>query len=60
MKRRIKGIIERCEGTILDIGCVQHSLENIRSDSWLHGKLAEKFSNPTEIDTFKDKNLLGG
>ena len=55
MERRIKEIIARCEGTILDIGCVHHSLENIKSDSWLHGKLTENFSTVMGLDFLKEE-----
>ena len=53
MERRIKEIIARCEGAILDIGCVQHTLENIKSVSRLHGRLAERFNDVVGIDYLK-------
>lgn len=59
MERRIKEIIERGEGKILDIECIQHSLENIKSDSWLDGKLAEIIGNFTTRNMLKAKNILG-
>ena len=55
METRIKEIIARCEGSILDFGCVQHSLESIKSDSWLHGKLAENFSNVVGVDILREE-----
>ena len=54
MKVRTEEIIKRCGGSILDIGCVQHSLESIKNDFWLHGQLTENFSNVTGIDVLKE------
>ena len=34
METRIKEIIKRCEGSILDLGCVQHSLKR---SNLIHG-----------------------
>jgi len=55
MERRIKEIIARCRGSILDIGCVQHTLKNIKSDSWLHGRLAERFNDVVGIDYLEEE-----
>lgn len=57
-KNRIKEIIVRCEGSILDIGCVATQLEslkrNIKSNLWwLHGELAKRFSKVVGIDILK-------
>lgn len=57
MKPRVKEIIERCNGSILDLGCVQHTLKGIESDSWLHGKLTERFSYVIGIDILKEEVL---
>ena len=55
MERRVKEIIARCEGAILDVGCVGPP-DAIYSDfyPWLHGKLVEKFSNVLGIDIQKE------
>jgi len=55
MEMRIKEIVERCEGSILDIGCVQHTLERVKSDSWLHGALAERFNEVMGIDILQEE-----
>lgn len=54
MQQRIQKIIENCEGEILDIGCLQHSLENVKSNDWLHGRLCENFKTVVGIDMDED------
>lgn len=55
MDIRIKEILQRCEGSILDIGCVQHTLECVKNDSWLHGNLTEIFNDVVGIDLLKEE-----
>lgn len=56
-KKRIKEIIKRCEGSILDVGCLQHTLDNveknIRRNCWLHEELTKRFSKVVGIDILK-------
>ena len=57
-KKRIKEIIERCEGdSILDVGCVATQLgnlkENIKSNLWLHEELTKKSRKVIGIDILK-------
>lgn len=55
MGERVNEIVERCEGSILDIGCVQHSLERIKSDSWLHGVLCNQFNDVVGMDILEEE-----
>lgn len=52
MNERIRKILEYCKGEILDIGCLQHSIDKISSKNWLHGILCKKFgfNNVVGID----------
>jgi len=54
MNRRIQKILEHCKGEILDIGCLQHSIENVSSEDWLHGILCKNFENVVGIDIAED------
>ena len=54
MKNRIERILKYCEGEILDIGCLQHNLDNVNSEDWLHGVLCKHFSKVVGIDIADD------
>lgn len=46
-------IFKYCSGEVLDIGCLQHSIEKTYSNRWIHGQLAKYFT-VTGIDINED------
>lgn len=52
---RARLISDYCEGkTVLDIGCVNHVIENTKPDNWLHGKIKKVAKSLTGIDYLAD------
>lgn len=48
---RIAKVINATEGpTVLDLGAVQHDLENTERDDWLHGQLCDEFERVVGVD----------
>lgn len=48
---RIDRIVEYTEGPdVLDLGCVQHDLDNVDNSDWLHGRLCDEFETVVGVD----------
>lgn len=48
---RAEFIVDRCTGRrVLDIGCVAHDVERMRSPQWLHGRVATAASSCLGVD----------
>ncbi|ELZ13886.1 type 11 methyltransferase [Halovivax asiaticus JCM 14624] len=55
MDDRMQKICKYAEGpTILDLGAVQHELENT-TEEWLHAYLVEEFDNVVGVDVLEDE-----
>jgi 2-polyprenyl-3-methyl-5-hydroxy-6-metoxy-1,4-benzoquinol methylase len=52
---RVTFLEERCRGRrVLDVGCVAHDVARMRSDAWLHGRLAAVASSCLGVDVLPD------
>jgi SAM-dependent methyltransferase len=52
---RAKIIQEFCSGKdVLDIGCVQHDIENMNIDGWLHNQVVKVAASTLGVDYLKD------
>lgn len=52
---RLAFIQDQCRGKrVLDVGCVNHSVEFVEHDDWLHGKIAAVASSVVGIDIEKE------
>ena len=53
---KTKFIVSRCENkNVLDLGCVEHSLDRFTKSKWIHRALMEKASNPIGLDYLADE-----
>lgn len=52
---RIKFLEERCRGRlVLDIGCVAHDVERMKSPNWLHGRIAAVAQRCVGVDVLPE------
>jgi SAM-dependent methyltransferase len=52
---RIRFLEERCRGRlVLDIGCVAHDVERMKSPNWLHGRIAAVAQRCVGVDVLSD------
>lgn len=56
IKDRISFIVGRCEGrTVVDIGCVAHDVERMKSPDWLHGRIAQAAASCLGVDVLAEE-----
>ncbi|MFD1585894.1 class I SAM-dependent methyltransferase [Halorientalis brevis] len=56
MNSRIPAILDRVspEDVVLDVGCVQHSVENENNENWLHKRLSDICREVVGIDVLEE------
>lgn len=53
---KINFIVSRCEGkSVLDLGCVEHSLDRFGNSKWIHRAVKEKAAELLGLDYLKDE-----
>lgn len=53
---KIKFIASRCIGkTVLDLGCVEHSLDRFANSKWIHRAIKERAAELVGLDYLKDE-----
>lgn len=52
---RLEFILERCRGRrVLDIGCVAHDVERMKSSNWLHGRIVDVAATCLGVDVLEE------